>query len=419
MAVTKERIAQLVGEGYTAQQAAEIASNEEGSNRVTDFNGWFEVPRNPISRVGVFPYLGESLGADIVKENNLDPSAIYYVLRPAEELSDPAFLESVKLVPWVNDHTMLGGEGTGYMPAEDKGIGGVTGEQVEFDEESGILYSNIKLFSEAHRDQVDSGKRELSLGYRCQYQWNPGNWDGKNYDLIQRNLRGNHLASVDEGRMGPGIAVLDHNDIKGNSAMDELLKLLTAAVAQLQKMKDEAAGADPDAPVSVDEDPAATEPAPTNDEDPAKDPAATDEDPVPGTDVEEPTAGTDEDPAPAAATDEDPAKAAAGMDAAINQRVNQRFKDIQRGAALATKLKPHVGVFDHSGKTEQEIAAYGVKKLGISATKGQEIPMLAGFLQGRGDPSKQPVARNGHGQDAAVKSGPSLMEKKLAERGNA
>ncbi len=37
-----------------------------------------------------------------------------------------------------------------------------------------------------------------------------GSFNGKMYDFIQRGIRGNHIALVDEARMGPDIAVLDH-----------------------------------------------------------------------------------------------------------------------------------------------------------------------------------------------------------------
>ena len=361
------------------------------TQRIEDFNGWFEVARNPISRAGVFPYLGSSLGEDMIKQHSLDPEKVYMVLRPAEELAKPEFLFSCSLLPWINDHTMLGGDESGYMRPEQKGIGGVTGEQVVFDDTDDTVYSNIKLFSEAHRNEVENGKTPLSLGYLCAYEWAPGEYKGEKYDLIQRNLRGNHLASVDDGRMGPTVAVLDHNDTKGIPAMDEILKLLAALGEAIKKM---APPADPANVVVEDEDP---------------------ETPAADADPETPAADADpEVPAKDAAAD------VAAMDAAVESRVRKQFQAIQRGAALAAKLKPHVGVFDHSNKTEAEIAAYGVKKLGLNVDKGSEIPTLKGYLAAKGDPSKDTTVRNGMvaAQDAADAK-PSLMATKLAERSKA
>lgn len=386
------------------------------TQRVEDFNGWFEVARNPISKVGVFPYLGSSLGPDMIKEQNLDPEKVYMVYRSAEELAKPEFLLSCTLIPWVNDHTMLGSDDKGYTRPEEKGIGGVTGEQVLFDENDETVYSNIKLFSEAHKNEVANGKRELSLGYQCAYEWKPGEYNGEKYDLIQRNLRGNHLASVDDGRMGPSVAVLDHNDIKGASAMDEIQKLLAALAEAIAKL---VPAQDPADVVVEDADAAADTTA--TDADAAADTTAADADDTAATDADADTSTTDaaDDVAAVDADDTKPVTVEA-MDAAVNSRVLAQFQAIRRGQALAAKLKPHVGVFDHSGKTEAQIAAYGVKKLGLNVDKGTEVSSLKGYLLGKGDPSKDVTVRNGmvDAMDAADGK-PTLMQLKQAERSKA
>jgi hypothetical protein len=94
------------------------------------------------------------------------------------------------------------------LPAESKGVEGVIGEDVFF--EGDTLFGNIKIFSDSLADRIDSGVRELSLGYSCEYEISSGVFNGINYDAIQKNIRGNHLATVPEGRMGPDVAVLDH-----------------------------------------------------------------------------------------------------------------------------------------------------------------------------------------------------------------
>ena len=171
------------------------------SARKYDGNEWFEVKRNPLSKVGVFPYSGRSIGA-------ADPDKIYQVYRSEEELSNPETIDSFRLIPFIDDHTMLGTEKSGLTPAEQKGVEGVIGQEVFF--ENGTLYGNIKIFSENLADLIESGKRELSAGYWCTYEMVPGFWNGIPYDAVQRNIRANHLALVDEGRMGPDVAVLDH-----------------------------------------------------------------------------------------------------------------------------------------------------------------------------------------------------------------
>ena len=140
--------------------------------RKTDFNGWFEIKKNPISKAGVFPYLGKSIDPNGVL--GLDPGKIYNVYRPEEELSDPECIESFKLIPWVVGHDMLGGK-RGCMPAEQKGVQGVIGEDVCF--ESPYLYGNIKWFSDSLDDILEDGGKDLSAGFRCRYEKTSGVWN--------------------------------------------------------------------------------------------------------------------------------------------------------------------------------------------------------------------------------------------------
>lgn len=182
------------------------------SKRTPDVNGFIEVKDNPISKVGVYPYLGSQIGAE-------DPSKIYYVYRPADELSKQSTIESFKLLPWVDEHAMLG---DGFMAAEKKGVHGVIGEDVYF--EYPYLKANIKVFSNSLTNKLNGGKIELSPGYRCEYIKERGVFEGTAYDYVQRGLLGNHLASVHQGRTGPDVAVLDHLKITldaGLLSMDE------------------------------------------------------------------------------------------------------------------------------------------------------------------------------------------------------
>ena len=89
--------------------------------RTTDQNGWFTVPRNPLSKAGVFPYTKKSVQYP-GWEN--DPAGIIMVYRPESELADPETVNSFKLLPWVNEHTMLGNpeDQPGLTPPEEKGV---------------------------------------------------------------------------------------------------------------------------------------------------------------------------------------------------------------------------------------------------------------------------------------------------------
>lgn len=173
------------------------------SNRKVDHNGYVRVEGNPISKVGVYDYLGSSLGSDFI------PDKVYKVYRPEEALNNQETIDSFKNIPWIDDHEMLGRSVDGLTPAERKGIHGTTGENVYF--EYPYLKANLNIYSEHLDDIIEDGKKELSPGYRCKYIKKSGTFQGESYDVVQTNILGNHLATVHEGRTGPDVAVLDHS----------------------------------------------------------------------------------------------------------------------------------------------------------------------------------------------------------------
>lgn len=163
-----------------------------------DDNGWWIIKDNPLSKVGIYPYLGKQI------DDSLEPNKIYRVFRPAEELLNEETVKSFNLVPLVNDHEMIGKD---FKPAEEKGIDGIIyNPRVAHGD---MLIGNIKIYSEKMMDDIKNGKKELSMGYTCTYDLTPGDWDGQHYDVVQRNLKGNHVALVDRGRMGSDVRVYD------------------------------------------------------------------------------------------------------------------------------------------------------------------------------------------------------------------
>lgn len=163
-----------------------------------DDNGWWIIKDNPLSKVGIYPYLGKQI------DDSLEPNKVYRVFRPAEELLNKETVKSFNLVPLVNDHEMLGKD---FSPAEKKGIDGIIYNPRVAHEN--MLIGNIKIYSEKMMKDIKNGKKELSMGYTCTYDLTPGDWDGQHYDVVQRNLRGNHVALVDRGRMGSDVRVYD------------------------------------------------------------------------------------------------------------------------------------------------------------------------------------------------------------------
>lgn len=343
---------------------------------LADMNGWKEFSDNPISRVGVFPYSGQQI---VVNGMELEANKIYNVLRPEDELSNPETIDSFKLVPWIAGHTMLGDN---YTPAEKKGIGGVVGERVYY--KDGVLYGNLKMFSSGHASLIDQGLKDLSLGYRCTYEYAPGVFDGQQYDFVQRNIRGNHVATVPEGRMGPTVAVrdsftfdaketaimADEKDTGENQVqkldlkamtLPELLSLMEQLGPIIKEMQDAAAAAG-----GTPAEPAAVDTTSTTDKDEEAD-------------AEAERLGEEARIAQEKKDREDERKgelAAVAEDAAV-----LTMRKLGERDALARKIAPLVGVFDHSAMTAGEVAKYGCSKLGIAVAKGQDAAtLLAGYM---------------------------------------
>jgi len=339
--------------------------------QATDLNGYVEIKGNPISKVGVFPYMGKEIGAP-------DPDRIYRVYRPAEELSNPETIASFKLMPLVDEHSMLGSEDDGLTPAEKKGVQGVIGEDVYFD--APYLRGNLKFYSEAAKNLVSTRtKRELSPGYRCTYEFTSGAFDGEQYDAIQRSIRANHLALVEEGRTGPDVAVLDSmrfaldsNQLKEAVMADEMngggesLAKIKELLDQLKPML-EAVG------MKLEAEPVES----IADEEPVKEEAADEEAEVV---VEEKAEDKSDSEAMDAMRKE---MAEMRKQLATAQDSGLFIAQIADRDAMASKLSQFVGTFDSAKMTPSQVAEYGVKKLGIPCQKGQERTALDAWMHGR------------------------------------
>lgn len=413
------------------------------TKRTYDNNGWLEVTDNPISKVGVFDYLGAEIGAPV-------PDKIYRVLRPPEELASEATINSFKLTPFIIEHEMLGKHAT---PAEKKGIQGVIGENVYFDPP--YLRANIKIFSDVALSNIDSGKIDLSPGYRSKYEFTSGIYEGQHYDAIQRHLRGNHLALVDEGRTGPDVAVQDHlvitidtkelirmneEENKEKQTADEgaftaeqvtaLKSIIAEVIAQTKPSTDE----------NMEEEKKSTD-ADHEEEQKAEEAVAAAE-----VAAEEATTGTPEAVEAAEVAIETAVEAIEEakehLDQATTDSLNRRLKRLKNGIgtmdeiaslkrkikrleaskptmdtgtllkqigerdSLAHKLTPFLGVFDHAAMTKQQVAEYGVDKLGIQCGKGNEAIALDAWMQGRVPDSQKATVT----MDSAV-SNQSIMDK--------
>ena len=172
-----------------------------------DKNDFWFIENNPITKVGVYPYLGKQISQDC------EPDKIYYVLRPKEELFRKETLDSLRLIPLIDGHTMIGKD---FTAPEDKGLDGTLGDNVSHDTDT--IYNDLKIISNKMKEEIKNGKKELSLGYFCRYDKQPGTYKGQRYDYVQRDIIANHLALVDKGRMGADVRVYDSKNIPEGEA---------------------------------------------------------------------------------------------------------------------------------------------------------------------------------------------------------
>lgn len=372
--------------------------------RKVDENGYITVENNPITRAGVFPYLGGNI------DSNLVPDKIYYVYRPAEEISDPECINSFKMLPLINDHTMLGAPEEGYTPPEKKGVEGIIGESVAF--RDGVMYATIKVFSRTLASLIESGKTALSLGYRCRFIEQAGVFAGQNFQFVQRSLRGNHIALVDAARCDvqvlDGKFAMDNFDLnigkkeKTMPTIEELDAKITAQDAAIQTLKDENAKFK----AALDEKDKEDDKKAEDEDDKEKDKKVEDAD-------------EDKKDKEKAEDESEEKEKDKGMDAALVKKldamdaelktlkkdgVKALLSEVSKRDQLAARLSPFIGTFDHMDKTLDEVAVYGCEKLGLTPDKGHEKTALDSYLHNRPMPGDAPA----YVSDSSDKGGKGL-----------
>lgn len=349
---------------------ADSSAMDESARRFNEY-GWMTVEGNPISKVGVFPYLGKQIGAP-------EPDRIYMVYRPAEELNNPETIESFKLTPFINEHPekLLGNVGN-LVATDSKRVEGVIGEKVYF--EYPYLKANLRVYSAQTLGSIDAGKEEVSAGYRCIWSREDGVFEGQPYQYVQRNIRGNHSALVVDGRSGPDVSVMDSMtfnkefqtmDAKQGAAGEVTLVTIAASLEALATTVGTLQGAMDSVTEKVDELEKKGEGMDNDDEDEAKK-KAEEESKSKGESMDAATFNK----AVAAEVARQLAARPAAMDAADFAANMAKKND------LANRLSNHIGVFDHAAMDHAAVAVYGAEKLGLD--KEHAVIAVESYLKAR------------------------------------
>jgi hypothetical protein len=216
----------------------EAIALDSATRRRVDENGFLHVSLSHISKEIVNPYYGREIPG--CEELGLDPERIYQGYRSGAELAKGA--DTFNGLPILMGHHAESADN----PQKEHRVGSL-GTDAAF---NAPYLDNSLIITDADAIKaIESGRAvELSSAYRYDPVFEPGEFGGEAYDFIMTNIRGNHVALVEEGRAGPDVVVADQQ-IKQTPlrrfgmGIKELIEKLKAFVASA-----EASGAeiDPD-----------------------------------------------------------------------------------------------------------------------------------------------------------------------------
>ena len=176
-----------------------LAFDNAPTRRAFDENGFMRVNGCHITKETVNPYYGREVPG--WEELKLDPEKIYYGYRSGEELRKA--LKTFEGKPLLLGHHVESADD----PQKEYRVGS-SGTDATWN----APYVDVTLVvtdEEAIR-AIEKGKaREISCAYLYDPDFTAGNFGGQEYDFVMRNIRGNHIALVEEGRAGSDVVVAD------------------------------------------------------------------------------------------------------------------------------------------------------------------------------------------------------------------
>ncbi|TJU97722.1 MAG: DUF2213 domain-containing protein, partial [Mesorhizobium sp.] len=197
-------------------QANDALAMDRNSVRSFDQDGHLRVEMTPISKANICPYYGREIPD--FEALALDPERIYRLYRDADELAKaaPTFVGKPLLLKHIpvsaKDH-----------PRE--AVVGALGDAVEF--HAPYLMAPLSIWDGAAIALIESDRqKELSSSYRYRADMTPGTLAGECYDGVMRDISGNHVALVEEGRAGPDVVV-------GDSKMEIITMKKTALLSRM------------------------------------------------------------------------------------------------------------------------------------------------------------------------------------------
>jgi 8-oxo-dGTP pyrophosphatase MutT (NUDIX family) len=212
----KTRVANIAGFDMAMDWSGNVALDVKGSlpgvlafdkdsTRKFDADGRMHVDQANISKANVCEYLGKEIPD--AQKLGLDPEKKYRLYRDPEELKKA--VKTFNQIPILSKHVPVDAD---THPAEL--VVGSTGTDADFGD--GYLKNSLVFWPRKAIDEIESNrKKQLSAGYRYRADPTPGvTPEGEPYDMVMRDIVGNHLAQVVEGRAGPDVVVGDAAPIR-------------------------------------------------------------------------------------------------------------------------------------------------------------------------------------------------------------
>lgn len=190
-----------IKEDWTPKMSGDAAlALDRSSARTYDKDGRLHVAVTNISKAAVNPYLGREIPD--FEALGLSPDNTYRLYRDPEELAKGA--ATFNNLPLLSRHVPVTADN--HQPDL---VVGSTGSSAKF--EAPFLSNSLVIWARDAINGVENERqKELSSAYRYRADMTPGKTpDGDEFDGVMRDIIGNHVALVKEGRAGPDVVVGD------------------------------------------------------------------------------------------------------------------------------------------------------------------------------------------------------------------
>lgn len=151
-----------------------------------------------LTKAGVYPYLYSD--GRIIQEAKLP-----------EEIFSQTTIDSANGAVITNNHPDINQDSGLVTPNNFAKL--AKGNVYNVKQDGLFLTGLEKVFDSDLQKRILSGEQvQVSIGFEQRTDWTPGEFEGKKYDCIQRDIRINHIAHVEQGRAGEECrTILDSN----------------------------------------------------------------------------------------------------------------------------------------------------------------------------------------------------------------